>query len=315
MHARFDKINGLIAAPFTPMDRSGEIDVSKVPAYYALLKGNGVNGAFICGSTGEGPSLTLPEKMNLISEWVRCTNSGPDFKVIVLVGGSNIKDCAALTEWCGDAGVDAIAFTSPSYFKPANLKQLVACCQTVAAKAPNLPFYYYHIPALTGVHFLMRELLLAVGNLIPNFAGIKYTHEDFMDYLSCVHLEDGRYDILWGRDESFLAALSCGATGAVGSTFNYAAPLYIQIMDAFNDGNFPLARKLQQKSIDMIQLLGKYGGLGTGKAFMRSVDLDCGQFRLPVNNVSKEQEAAFRKDLDVLGFNQFCSRKQVSDKI
>jgi N-acetylneuraminate lyase len=136
-----------------------------------------------------------------------------------------------------------------------------------------------------------------------------------MDYLSCVHLEDGRYDILWGRDESFLAALSCGATGAVGSTFNYAAPLYIQIMDAFNDGNFPLARKLQQKSIDMIQLLGKYGGLGTGKAFMRSVDLDCGQFRLPVNNVSKEQEAAFRKDLDVLGFNQFCSRKQVSDKI
>jgi N-acetylneuraminate lyase len=136
-----------------------------------------------------------------------------------------------------------------------------------------------------------------------------------MDYLSCVHLDNGRYDILWGRDESFLAALSCGATGAVGSTFNYAAPLYLQIMYAFSAGEFASARKLQQQSIDMIQLLGKYGGLGTGKVFMRNVGLDCGQFRLPVNNLSHEQALAFRKDLDALGFNEYCSRRQVPDKI
>jgi N-acetylneuraminate lyase len=167
MHARFEKINGLIAAPFTPMDASGNLNLSVVPDYYALLKGNGVSGAFICGSTGEGPSLTLTEKMNLTSEWVSCAKGDPDFKVIVLVGGNNIKDCEALTEWCGNAGVDAIAFTAPSYFKPANLKQLLACCETVAARAPQLPFYYYHIPVLTGVHFLMRDLLMAVGQILP----------------------------------------------------------------------------------------------------------------------------------------------------
>jgi N-acetylneuraminate lyase len=315
MNVRFEKMSGLIAAPFTPMDNFGEIDLLVISAYYALLKGNGVSGAFICGSTGEGPSLSITEKKTLILEWVRCAKDDPDFKIIVLVGGNNIKDCESLAEWCEVSGVDAISFTSPSYFKPGTLTQLVACCETVAMKAPNLPFYYYHIPALTGVHFLMRDLLLAAGSTIRNFAGIKYTHEDFMDYLTCVHFESGRYDILWGRDESFLAALSCGATGAVGSTFNYASPLYNLIIEAFNDGNFPEARKLQQKSIDMIQLLGNYGGLGTGKAFMRTVDLDCGHFRLPVNNLSKEQEVAFRKDLDSIGFYQYCSRRQGADKI
>jgi N-acetylneuraminate lyase len=315
MNLRFEKMNGLIAAPFTPMDDLGEIDLSVVPDYFALLKGNGVNGAFICGSTGEGPSLTVDEKKALIAAWVKSAKEDPDFKIIVLVGGNNIKDCESLAAWCAVSGVDAIAFTAPSYFKPATLAQLVACCETLASKAAQLPFYYYHIPALTGVHFLMRELLMAASSTIPNLAGIKYTHEDFMDYLSCIHFDNGRYDILWGRDESFLAALASGATGAVGSTFNYAAPLYHQIMDAFNEGNFPLARKLQQQSIDMIQLLGKYGGLGTGKAFMRSVDLECGQFRLPVNNLSRAQELAFHKDLESIGFYQYCSRRKLSDKI
>ena len=105
-----------------------------------------------------------------------------------------------------------------------------------------------------------------------------------------------------------LAALSLGAKGAVGSTFNYAAPLYSQLMNAFDSGNLDNARRLQQHAIDMIRLLGKYGGIATGKAYMKLIGLDCGEFRLPVKNMTGEQFEAFRADADQLGFNSFCSR-------
>jgi N-acetylneuraminate lyase len=154
----------------------------------------------------------------------------------------------------------------------------------------------------------MISLLKEIDGHIPNFAGIKYTHEDFMDFLSCLHFAGGRYDMLWGRDENMLPALSIGAKGAVGSTFNYAAPLYHRLMDAFNNGDLDAASQLQQQSIDMIRLLGKYGGIATGKAYMKLIGLDCGEFRLPVKNMNASEFESFKHDVQALGFDTFKSR-------
>jgi N-acetylneuraminate lyase len=115
--------------------------------------------------------------------------------------------------------------------------------------------------------------------------------------------------MLWGRDENMLPALSLGAKAAVGSTFNYAAPLYTELIDAFNNGDLAKARLLQQQSIDMIRLLGKYGGIATGKAYMRLIGLDCGEFRLPVKNMTAAEFALFRDEVDQLNFHSFSSRK------
>src|SRR5690606_838197 len=122
----------------------------------------------------------------------------------------------------------------------------------VARVCPGTPFYYYHIPVLTGVNFPMIDLLKAVDGECPNFAGIKYTQEDFMDFLSCLHFRNGKYDMLWGRDENMLSALVLGSKGAVGSTYNYIAPLYHDLITAYENGDVEQARDLQQKSIDFI---------------------------------------------------------------
>jgi N-acetylneuraminate lyase len=185
---------------------------------------------------------------------------------------------------------------------------LARCCIAVAEAVPDMPFYYYHIPVLTGVEIPMIELLKRVDGKLSNFSGIKYTHEDFMDFLSCVQFKEGKYDMLWGRDENMLPALSLGARAAVGSTFNYAAPLYHDMIDAFQKGELERAQELQQRSIDMIRLLGKYGGIATGKAYMKKIGLDCGQFRLPVKNMSEAQWVSFQQDVDALGFENFRSR-------
>jgi N-acetylneuraminate lyase len=300
-------INGLIAAPFTPMHADGTLHLEMIPDYHAMLVENGVKGAFICGSTGEGVSLTMEEKMAVAEAWVAANRAQTNFIIMQLLGGTCLADCKKLAEHSAAIGLDAVSFIAPFYFKPASVEMLAACCAEVAAAAPQLPFYYYHIPVLTGVNFPMLELLKAVDGRIPNFAGIKYTHEDFMDYLSCRNYANGKYDLLWGRDETFLSALAIGAKGAVGSTYNYAAPLYHQLLDAFQSGDMEQATMIQQKSINMIQLLGKYGGIATGKAFMKLIGMDCGEYRLPVKNMEVKAFENFKADADKVGFFQFCS--------
>jgi len=305
---KMEHLQGLIAAPFTPMHPNGTLNLSIIPAYYQMLKTNGVTGAFICGSTGEGVSLTISEKKAVAEAWVNCTKQDKDFKVMALLADTSIEDCKDLALHARNIGLYAVSFTSPYYFKPADVGMLAKVCVEIASVVPDLHFYYYHIPVLTGVSFPMFDLLKEMDGKIPNFAGIKYTHEDFMDFLSCLHFKDGKYDMLWGRDENMLPALSIGAKGAIGSTFNYAAPLYYNLINAFNNNNLLLAQSLQQKSIDMIRLLGKYGGIATGKAYMKLIGLDCGEFRLPVKNMSENDFDLFKKDTAQINFSSFCSK-------
>ncbi|MNQ68566.1 putative 2-keto-3-deoxy-galactonate aldolase YagE [compost metagenome] len=305
---KIEHLQGLIAAPFTPFHSNGKLDITLIPAYYAFLKQNGVTGAFINGSTGEGVSITLQEKKAVAQAWANCSNRDPDFKVMVFLGGTCLADCIDLAKHAYDIGLYAVSMTAPFYFKPANVDMLAQACIQVAESVPDMPFYYYHIPVLTGVNLPMFDLVQALDDKLSNFAGIKYTHEDFMDFQSCMSYKDGKYDMLWGRDENMLSALVLGAKGAVGSTFNYAAPLYYDLIDAFNTNDLVKARALQQKSINMIRLLGKYGGISVGKAYMKVVGLDLGEFRLPVKNMSAEQFELFKKDVQSLNFEDFKSK-------
>lgn len=301
------RLQGLIAAPFTPMNKNGSLNIELIPAYFDLLKSNGVSGAFICGSTGEGPSLTFEEKKLVAKAWGEATSKEKDFKVILFLGGTCLEDCIELASWAVETGIHAISMTAPFYFKPANIHMLAKSCAVVASAAPGLPFYYYHIPVLTGVQFPMLELLKAVDGMIPNFAGIKYTHEDLMDFMACRQFRQGKYDMLWGRDETLLSALVLGAKGTVGSTYNYAAPLYNDIIESYTRGDMKHAQELQMKSVEMIQLLGKFGGIATGKAYMKLIGLDCGGFRLPVNNMTPGEFEVFKSETKQINFNSYAS--------
>lgn len=305
---KIEHLQGLIAAPFTPFDESGKLNVGLIPAYYAFLKRNGVTGAFINGSTGEGVSISLEEKKAVAQAWADCSNHDTDFKVMVFLGGTCITDCIDLAKHAYEIGLYAVSLTAPFYFKPANIDTLAEICIKVGESVPDMPLYYYHIPVLTGVNIPMFDLVRALDGKLSNFAGVKYTHEDFMDFQSCMSYADGKFDMLWGRDENMLSALVLGAKGAVGSTFNYAAPLYYDLIDAFEKNDLVKARKLQQKSIDMIRFLGKYGGISVGKAYMKLVGHNLGEFRLPVKNMNSEQFESFRKDVSGLNFDDFKSK-------
>ena len=109
-------LQGLIAAPFTPMQKDGSINLSVIPEYYQMLKANGVTGAFVCGSTGEGVSLSAKEKMAVAETWASCTKSDKEFKVMTLLGGTSIADCKELAKHAREIGLYGVSFTAPFYF-------------------------------------------------------------------------------------------------------------------------------------------------------------------------------------------------------
>jgi N-acetylneuraminate lyase len=303
------KFEGLVAAPFSPMDKAGNLNLSIIPEYYDFLEKNGVTGAFINGTTGEGPSLTQNEKQLQAETWSECLKSGGKMRIINLVGGTSYQECIENALLSLDAGLSAIAIVAPYYFKPGDETLLAEFVARVGESVPDMPVYFYHIPLFTGVNIPMTGFLKKISVMLPNFSGIKYTPEDFGDLLSCLNYEDSKYDILWGRDECLLSALVLGCRGAVGSTYNYSSPLYLAIIDAFNKGNLSEARKLQQLSVDIATLLCKYGGIGTGKAFMKYVGIDCGKFRSPVKNMDDEIYDDFVNDVRSLGMDELFSKR------
>ena len=302
------KFEGLVAAPFTPMDKYGNLNPDLIEGYYEFLEKNGIAGAFINGSTGEGASLTQKEKQLQATRWADCYKSKGTVRIINLVGGTSYHECIENALFSYEAGMSAIAILAPYYYKPADETQLAEFCALIGESVPRLPVYFYHIPELTGVNLPMIGFLEKISSILPNFAGIKYTQEDFMDFSLCLNFRDGAYDLLWGRDECLLPALVLGCRGAVGSTYNYAAPLYHKLINAFDEGNLAEAGRLQQLSVDIIRLLGKYGGIATGKAFMRYAGIDCGNFRSPVKNMPAGMYDSFVRDVRSLKLDHLFSR-------
>jgi len=303
----FEKTRGLIAAPLTPMRADGDVDVGRIEAQAEFLARNGVVGAFACGTTGEGPSLTVPERMDVVRRWTEVAPDG--FRVIVNVGHISLRDCRAMASHAAEVGAWGIGSTPSLFYRPTSLDALVDFAARIAAAAGSLPFYYYHVPSMTGVNFPMVEFLRAAAPKIPNLAGVKYTYEDLMDYSLCRRLDGGRFDCLFGRDEILLAGLSLGAEGAIGSTYNLAAPLYHGIMEACRAGDLDSAGDLQGRSMAMVCAVRRHGGeIPCFKHMMKMIGLDVGPPRPPLRPLTADQERALEAELEDIGFQEYCSK-------
>ena len=295
-----NKINGLIAAPFTPMYENGSLNTGMIKNYAGKLKNDGVSGVFVCGTTGEGMLMTLEERKEVAEAWIEEQTSY--FRVIVHVGTTSYKQSCELAAHAQDKGAFATGTMGPLFLRPSRTEELVGFCSEIASAAPDIPFYYYHIPSISGIKLPMTEFLSQAAKKIPNLAGVKFTDNDFMDMLECIRLDDGKWNILHGYDELLLAGLSFGVKGAVGSTYNFMAQLYYKLINCFEKGDIDGARNYQAMSIKVINILVKYGGaIVSGKALMKSVGIECGPVRLPLKNPDKTMYDKFIEEIKNTG--------------
>ena len=278
------RIEGLVTAVFSPFTAAGDLNFSVVPAQQAWLNATGVRWVFVTGTTGESLSLSVSERKRLTDAWI---STGTN--VIAHVGAESLVDARELATHAENAGAKAIGAMPPTFFKPATAAALASTIASICAAAPKLyaarpayhrsriacpkaclwmvhsvtiatspcagrPCYYYHIPSMTGVNIPMLEFVQAIEPLSPSFAGIKYTgmydYPGLMGAQRVLEYKGGKYEVLSGREEMMLEALSIGIRGHVGSQFNIAGDLFNKLIAKFDsDGltpkSMPSIRALQ----------------------------------------------------------------------
>lgn len=291
-------VSGLIAAVFTPMKEGGAVDLTAVPRVFEHVLGQGARGLFVCGSTGEAPSLTADERRAVAEAYVGARDAtGASAPVVVHVGHNSLEEATALAAHAEQIGADAIGLVPPSYFPPPDLDGLVACLRRVSEAAPHTPLFYYHIPRLSRVGTRMADLLERAADELPLLAGIKFSSFEFDDLLRCVHFDGGRYRILFGSDEMLLAGLAMGAAGAVGSTYNFMARRYRAVIDAYEAGDMEAAQRHQLGATRRVHAILEEGGGNAIKAAMGILGTDCGPPRLPLSPLGVDAKARLREAL------------------
>jgi N-acetylneuraminate lyase len=302
--SRLKRLAGLIAATYTPLDSGGSFNAARVGDLVDYLIDAGVSGLYVCGSTGEGMSLSSDERKAVLEAFVKANNGR--VPVIAQVGHNSLAEARQLAAHAQQSGADAISATCPSYFKVPDNETLVACMAELAAGATKLPFYYYHIPALTGSTLDILEFLELGCSTIPSLVGLKYTDTKLHEFQQCLEFDAGRVDVVWGCDEMLLGALATGARAAIGSTYNIAAPLYRAIFQAFETSDFVEARRLQSQSVNMISTMMHFPFHPAMKAVLSMLGMDVGGCRLPQRRLTEDEIAALRCDLEKIGFFDWC---------
>lgn len=294
------QLTGLIAATYTPFYQDGRLNLDQIEPMVDLLIDDGVAGVYVCGSTGEGMSLTFEERFSVAEAFVAAVKGR--VTVIVQVGRNCLIEAKQLAQHAQEIGADIVSAACPSYYKINRLETLIDCVAEIASGAANTPFYYYHIPVLTGIDHDMVDFLRLGRDSIPNLAGIKYTEPLLHEYQRCREFADGQFDIVWGTDEMLLEAIGVGARAAIGSTYNVAAALNLRIIDAFQSGEFDKAKELQLKAIQMVNVLSSYPYHSAMKVLLKILGRNYGSCRLPIANLSPAEAESLHKELQAIGF-------------
>ncbi|KAB7663785.1 dihydrodipicolinate synthase family protein [Plesiomonas shigelloides] len=282
-----EKLSGLIAAPHTPFDANGNVNFDSIDKIAAHLIRDGVRGAYICGTSGEGIHCSVAERKAIAERWVSAAQG--QLKLIIHTGALSIVDTLELTRHAETLDIFATSVIGPCFFKPGSLDDLVTYCATVAAAAPSKGFYYYH-SGMSGVNFDMEQFLIKADARIPNLSGLKFNSPDLYEYQRCLRACGGKFDIPFGVDEHLPGALAVGATSAVGSTYNYAAPHFLQIIADYQKGNHEAVYAGMNSVIELIRVLVEFGGVAAGKAAMALHDIDAGDPRLPLRALTAQQK-------------------------
>lgn len=297
-------LHEFVAAAFSPFHADGSIAPEAVPIQASFLAAQQLQTVFITGTTGECSSLTCDERLALYDAWGEAGRAH-GLAVIAHVGSNSIEDARTLACRARELELAAFSALAPTYFRPTDLETLIDWCAAIAAAAPELPFYYYDIPKLTGVSLPIERFLVEAPARIPNLAGVKFTNPDLVSYRRSLDVAGQRFDLPWGVDEALLGGLATGARGGVGSTYNFAPRLYVDLLQAFNRGDLAEARRLQSLSIAMIDAIATAGFMGTAKALMVRLGVPVGPARAPLSNPTSRQFASVFARLIDLGFQEW----------
>lgn len=301
-------IEGLIAAPFTPLKPNSEINLDIIPDYADVLLSQGVDHVYILGTTGEGMSLTVDERMKVAEAWKK---AGKMKLIMNHIGGNSIEDVKALAAHSEKIGLDCIALLAPFYYKCADLNALIRYLQEVASAAPNTPMVYYHFAEKTGVNFHAADLIEQALENIPTFAGVKFTGWDMGTAIEAKRRFGDKVLIGYGKDEQAVAAYFLGFKTSVGSTYNWCGSLWNKAIQDVKSKRNEQASDRQTLFCQVLEIMFQYGfNDHVNKSMMKYIHgLDMGPVRSPISPISDDKFVKITAELDKIEFKQMCLEK------
>ena len=284
------RLQGPLSAIFTPFDERMEVDLDRLNAIAEFQLSQGIEGFFVTGSTGEGLLLSEDERLRVNQHL--CEQFGDRATIISHVGHPSTEVAARLASGCAMLGADWIASVAPIYHGTTREGALRHYRQIAAAS--DLPFMVYSLggqidPQLDRVFFDL-----------PQVCGLKYTGSNFYSVQQLANVVDRPVAWMSGFDEQFVAALSMGFQGGIGSTFNFAPQFYAGIFRAFRAGDIAEASRLQAQVNRVTELMVRYENWSYRKAIMRFIGLDCGACRPPYAPLSEVEYGEFAQKLEAL---------------
>jgi len=280
----------------TPFDENGRVDEAAALKLATYLLEHGSHGLVISGSTGEAPTLTDEEALDLTKAVRR--EVGEDVLLICGTGTNYTAHSIELTQAAAEAGVDAALIVTPYYNKP-NPAGIQAHFEAIAAAVPSLPLIAYNIPSRVVVNVPPEQL--AELAKIENVVAVKQANNEELQPIEGL-------DILAGNDDIFLKTLEIGGAGGICVASHLIGPQMREVWDAAQAGDLDRAREIDAGLREVYAAMGVTTNPIPVKAALEMTGLiPSGTLRLPLVPADDGQRATVRTALEGVGLTPVSS--------
>lgn len=290
------RFGAVLTAMVTPFDDDGGLDLDAAAALARWLVDQGNDGLVVAGTTGEGPTLTDDEKVDL---W-RAVKEAVTVPVVAGTGSYDTRHTVEMTERAADVGVDGALVVTPYYNRPSQAG-LEAHFRSVAG-ATDLPLLLYDIPIRTG-RKISHDVLVRLAADVPTVVGVKDAALDVAGTARLLADAPASFEVYSGNDDQTLALLAVGAVGTIGVATHWAAGLHAEMIAAFGKGDVVAARDVNRRLLPSYAFESSDDAPNPipAKAMMRVLGHPVGHCRPPVGPSPDGIEDRARRVLAGLG--------------
>ena len=271
---------GVCTALVTPFFR-GEVNYPMLERLLQAQLDAGISTIVICGTTGESPTLSDGEKLELFRRSKAYV--GDSCKIIAGTGSNCTEHTIYLSQAAEAAGADGLLLVSP-YYNKATPEGLYAHYSAIAA-AVHIPCILYNVPSRTGVDIPVE--IYGKLSRIPNIAGVKEASPDIVKVARILAQCPG-FPVWSGNDDQIVPVMALGGSGVISVLSNVAPEKTKALADAALDGDFDTAAGLQLALLPLIRALFSEVNPIPVKAAMKEIGFDCGSCRLPLSPMGDE---------------------------
>ncbi|GHI00728.1 4-hydroxy-tetrahydrodipicolinate synthase [Neobacillus kokaensis] len=282
------KFGQVLTAMVTPFDQQGEVDVNAVKNLVNHLIANGTEGLVVSGTTGESPTLTTEEKVDLFKLVVE-TAAGR-VPVIAGTGSNNTRASIALTKKAEEAGVDGIMLVVPYYNKPSQ-EGLYQHFKAIAETTP-LPIMLYNIPGRTSVN-MSADTIVRLSE-IDNIVAVKEASGDLDVMAEIIERAPDDFLLFSGDDALTIPVLSIGGAGVISVASHIIGNEMQDMINLFKNGDVQGAAIAHRRLLPIMKGLFSAPNPTPVKAALNMMRVPVGGVRLPLVALTEEEEQALQ---------------------